>query len=145
MLIHPDVHREIARQRHQDLLADADRRRLAKRREELAGRLASAAEQRARLATQRDAECVLREEAQVTGAATHFGHREAGGVVVDLFWDRGNLESEFRVEVEDRRDGARFVLYPQTGREAIQAYRHPFGAAKAALNGKAWAADGGVT
>jgi hypothetical protein len=76
----------------------------------------------------------------MTGAATHFGHREAGGVVVDLFWDRGNLEHEFRVEVEDRRDGARFVLYPQTGREAIQAFRHPFGAAQAALNGKAWAA-----
>jgi hypothetical protein len=76
----------------------------------------------------------------VTGAAIHFGHREAGGVVVDLFWDRGNLENEFRVEVEDRRDGARFVLYPRTGREAIQAFRHPFGAARAALNGKAWAA-----
>ena len=29
MLIHPDIHREIARQRHQDLLADARRRRVA--------------------------------------------------------------------------------------------------------------------
>ena len=29
MLIHPDIHREIARQRHQDLLADAERRRIA--------------------------------------------------------------------------------------------------------------------
>jgi hypothetical protein len=82
----------------------------------------------------------LREGPQMKGAATHLGHREAGGVVIDLFWDRGNLVNEFRVEVEDRRDGARFVLYPQTGREAIQAFRHPFGAARAALNGKAWAA-----
>jgi hypothetical protein len=140
MFIHPDIHREIARQRHQDLLVDADRRPLAKASPRAEGRLAGTAEQRERLATQRDADGVLREEAQVTGAAHHFGHREAGGVVVDLFWDRGNLESEFRIEVEDRRNGARFVLYPQTGRDAIQAFRHPFGAAKAALNGKAWAA-----
>jgi hypothetical protein len=138
MLIHPDIHREIARQRHQHLLADADRRRLVRRREGLAG--VRPARQTSACATQRDSDCILREEAQVTGAATHFGHREAGGVVVDLFWDRGNLENEFRVEVEDRRDGARFVLYPQTGQEAIRAFRHPFGAAKAALNGKAWAA-----
>jgi hypothetical protein len=29
MLIHPDIHREIARQRHQELLANADRQRIA--------------------------------------------------------------------------------------------------------------------
>lgn len=72
-------------------------------------------------------------------ATTHFGHRETGGIVVDLFWDRGNHESEFRVEVEDRREGAHFVLYPTTGREAIRAFYHPFAAARASLNGKAWA------
>ena len=72
-------------------------------------------------------------------ATAHFGHRESGGLVVDLFWDRGNYESEFRVEVEDRREGARFVLYPTTGREAIHAFHHPFAAARAALNGKACA------
>jgi hypothetical protein len=102
--------------------------------------LAGAAEQREHLATQRDSDGVFTGGPQVKGAATHFGHREAGGVVVDVFWDRGNLVNEFRVEVEDRRDGTRFVLYPQTGREAIQAFRHPFAAARAALNGKAWAA-----
>jgi hypothetical protein len=67
----------------------------------------------------------------------HFGHREGDGVVVDLFWNRGCLEDEFRVEVVDERGGAQFVLYPTTGREAIQAFYHPFAAARAALNGKA--------
>jgi hypothetical protein len=46
--------------------------------------------------------------------------------LVDLFWDRRDLHDEFRVEVKDRRDGTRFVLYPATGREAIQAFHHPF-------------------
>ena len=52
----------------------------------------------------------------------HFGHREAAGIVVDLFWDRRDLHDEFRVEVKDRRDGTRFVLYPATGREAIRPF-----------------------
>ena len=66
----------------------------------------------------------------------HFGHRESNGVVVDLFWNRGTLEDEFRVEVADEREGAHFVLHPTTGREAIDAFYHPFSAARAALNGK---------
>jgi hypothetical protein len=66
----------------------------------------------------------------------HFGHRESNGVVVDLFWNRGTLEDEFRVEVADEREGAHFVLHPTTGREAIDAFYHPFSAARATLNGK---------
>jgi hypothetical protein len=41
----------------------------------------------------------------VLTAASRFGHREIGGIVVDLFWNRGNLGDEFRVEVEDKREG----------------------------------------
>jgi hypothetical protein len=70
----------------------------------------------------------------------HFGHRESNGIVVDLFWDHGSLGNEFRVEVEDRREGARFVLYPTTGSEAIQAFYHPYSAASTALGVTAWAA-----
>ena len=55
-----------------------------------------------------------------------FGRREAAGIAVGLFWDRRDLHDEFRVEVKDRRDGTRFVLYQATGREAIQAFHHPF-------------------
>jgi hypothetical protein len=76
----------------------------------------------------------------MANAAEHFGHRESDGIVVDLYWNRARLEEEFRVEVVDKREGARFVLYPTTEKEAIQAFRHPFRAARAALNGKAWAA-----
>jgi hypothetical protein len=68
---------------------------------------------------------------------THFGHRESDGVVVDLFWDGGGLGDGFRVEVEDTREGARFVLYPTTGREAIQAFYHPFSAARTAPSSRA--------
>jgi hypothetical protein len=70
--------------------------------------------------------------AQVQTAANHFGHRETDGITVDLFWDRSNLENEFRIEVEDLREGARFSLHPATGREAIQAFYHPFAAARVA-------------
>jgi hypothetical protein len=42
----------------------------------------------------------------VVDAANHFGRRESGGLVVDLFWKRGDLRDEFRVEVEDRRRGS---------------------------------------
>ncbi len=62
----------------------------------------------------------------MASVANHFGHRESDGIVVDLFWDRGELEHEFRVE-----------LHPRTGREAIQAFYHPFSAARVALNGTA--------
>jgi hypothetical protein len=72
----------------------------------------------------------------MSAAPHHFGRREAGGIVVDLFWDPGNLEDEFRVEVEDRFEETHFVLYPTTGKDAIHAFHHPFAAAHAALNGK---------
>jgi hypothetical protein len=58
--------------------------------------------------------------------ADHFGHRESNGIVVDLFWNHRRLEDEFRVEVADEREGTRFVLHPTTGKEAIQAFHHPF-------------------
>jgi len=62
-------------------------------------------------------------------AANHFGHRETDAIVVDLFWSR-RAGDEFRVEVEDRREHVRFVLCPTTGREAIQAFYHPFAVAR---------------
>jgi hypothetical protein len=81
-----------------------------------------------------------RRRKRMPNAANHFGHRESEGIVVDLFWDRGSVGDEFRVEVEDRREGARFVLHPGTGREAIQAFYHPFSATRTALGSNAWAA-----
>jgi hypothetical protein len=60
--------------------------------------------------------------------AGHFAHREGDGIVVDLFWDRRELDDEFRIEVVNEREGTRFVLRPRTGREAIDAFHHPFAA-----------------
>ena len=67
--------------------------------------------------------------------ADHFAHRETNGIVVDLFWSRGDHENEFRVEVEDMCEGAHFVLHPTTGKEAVDAFHHPFSAASAPFNG----------
>jgi hypothetical protein len=76
----------------------------------------------------------------VLTGADHFGHRESGGIVVDLFWKGGNFRDEFRVEVEDDREGTRFVLHPRTGREAIQAFHHPFAAPGPPIKGRRRAA-----
>jgi hypothetical protein len=57
--------------------------------------------------------------------AEHFGHRETDGVVVDLFWNDGLLDDEFRVEVVDERGGGRVVLYARTWNQAIDAYYDP--------------------
>ncbi len=59
-------------------------------------------------------------------AGDHFGHRESGGLVVDLFWNHGERGDEFCVKVEDRREDARFLFFPTTGREAMHAFYHPF-------------------
>jgi hypothetical protein len=66
MFIHPDVHLEIARQRHHDLLAEASRRRLANG---LRGRRRRAAPEIERLSTARDGDCIAgREPPAITPA-----------------------------------------------------------------------------
>jgi hypothetical protein len=61
--------------------------------------------------------------------ATHFAHREADGITVDLYWTHRRLEDSFRVDVVDRRRRTVFTLRPASGKEAVEAYRHPFVAA----------------
>lgn len=75
----------------------------------------------------------------VLTGSNHFAHREADDVVVDLFWDRNQLEDEFRVEVGDRCAGTRFVLHPLTGEEAMEAF-YPFAAAEVPFDREACAA-----
>ena len=79
------------------------------------------------------------EVSHVLTAADHFGHRETDDIVVDLFWSR-RVGDEFRVEVEDRREHVRFLLYPTTGKEAIDAFYHPLAVARRALDDEAEAA-----
>jgi hypothetical protein len=57
---------------------------------------------------------------------THFAHREAHGLVVDLYWDPADVSHEFHVHVVERGSGAGFVLEPTSGRAAIEAFHHPF-------------------
>jgi hypothetical protein len=75
----------------------------------------------------------------VQTAANHFGHRESADVVVDLFWSR-RVGNKFRVEVEDRREGVRFVLHPVTGKAAIHAFYHPFASPRDVLDDEVEAA-----
>jgi hypothetical protein len=53
---------------------------------------------------------------------SHFAHREPVGLVVDLYWDPADVSHECRVQVVER--GAGFVLFPTTGRTAVEAFHH---------------------
>ena len=57
---------------------------------------------------------------------THFAHRESSGLVVDLYWDPADISHEFRVCVAERGSGTALVLFPSTGRAAVEAFHHPF-------------------
>jgi hypothetical protein len=56
----------------------------------------------------------------------HFAHRESSGFVVDLYWDPADVSHEFRVEILERGSGYGLVLFPTNGRDAVQAFHHPF-------------------
>lgn len=60
---------------------------------------------------------------------THFSHREASGFVVDLYWDPADLSHEFCVQVVERGSGNGLILFPRTGRAAVEAFHHPFATA----------------
>ncbi|MDH4340797.1 MAG: hypothetical protein OEW47_10605 [Thermoleophilia bacterium] len=57
---------------------------------------------------------------------THFAHREASGLAVDLFWDPSDLDHEFRVNVAGPGGDMSFVLFPTSGAAAVEAFHHPF-------------------
>jgi hypothetical protein len=57
-----------------------------------------------------------------------FGHREDAGIVSTCSGTAAIFTTNSVWRFKDRRDGTRFVLYPATGREAIQAFHHPFSA-----------------
>jgi hypothetical protein len=146
MFLHPSVHLELARQRHQDLLAAAESRRIAKAAEKhkaaLGVRAGRSSERRPDESWVRNLRADSKDAVEVRHvltAANHFGHRETADIVVDLFWSR-RVGDEFRVEVEDRREHVRFVLYPLTGKAAIHAFYHPLAVARDALYDEAEAA-----
>jgi hypothetical protein len=148
VLVNSIVHVELARQRQQNVVAAADRHRhLADADSRLSRTQTRGSSTGAPSASRNEGRRARREhprprwrwENMLIGR-NHFGHRESGAVVVDLFWDRRRLENEFRVEVADRRAGTRFVLHPVTGKAAIQAFYHPFATSGVPSDEEAWAA-----
>jgi hypothetical protein len=52
-------------------------------------------------------------------------HRQNWGIHVSLLWDRKN--GKLRVVIEDTHtDSPNVVLQPETGKEALEMYQHPF-------------------
>jgi len=106
---HPLIHLKLAQSRCHELLTMGRRRSPA-------------------MASPRLSERLLRHEPETRSVETHFSHREADGITVDLYWTHGVHDDWFRVEVVDRRGGTTFTLFPATGMEAVQVYHHPFAA-----------------
>ena len=61
--------------------------------------------------------------------STELAHRAGDGLDVLLLWDRS--DGRLKVVVEDLRNGASFELVLGDGREALDAYYHPFAYAAA--------------
>jgi hypothetical protein len=58
-----------------------------------------------------------------------LAHRAADGIEVLLIWDRS--DGQLRVVVDDLRDGGSFELLAGDGRQALDAFYHPFAYAAA--------------
>ena len=70
-------------------------------------------------------------------AVTQLAHRAGDGIEVLLVWDRG--EGGLRVVVDDLRTGDSFELVVGNGRQALDAFYHPF--AHAAAQGIVYHSD----
>jgi hypothetical protein len=69
---------------------------------------------------------------------TELAHRASNGIEVLLFWDRS--DGRLTVVVDDVRTGGSFELVAADGRQALDAFRHPF--AYAAARGVAYRTEG---
>jgi hypothetical protein len=55
---------------------------------------------------------------------TELAHRAGDGIEVLLLWDRG--DGRLKVVVDDLRNGGSFELAAGDGRQALDAFYHPF-------------------
>src|SRR5256885_513235 len=129
MLPHPLIHLNLARMRYDQLL-DAGRRQSQF---ELDVMRTEAPRREVRLRASARRACALfagrlagYARSPKPSAESHFAHREAGGITVDLYWKHSEHDDSFRVEVVNRDEGTTFTLFPATGKEAVEVYRHPF-------------------
>jgi hypothetical protein len=58
------------------------------------------------------------------GMPTELAHRAGDGIEVLLLWDRS--DGRLRVVVDDHRNGGSFELAAGDGRQALDAFYHPF-------------------
>jgi hypothetical protein len=72
------------------------------------------------------------------GLPTELAHRADDGIEVLLLWDTG--DGRLTVVVDDLRNGASFELIAGDGRQALDAFYHPF--AYAAARGLAYPRQG---
>jgi len=68
---------------------------------------------------------------------TELAHRAGNGIDVLLLWDRG--DGRLTVVVDDVRTGGSFELVAADGRQALDAFHHPF--AYAAARGVAYRSE----
>ena len=59
--------------------------------------------------------------------------RNSDGIEVELHWNQHDLENEYEVRVNDTRTDSNFTLHPETGKQALHAFYHPFVAANHCL------------
>ncbi len=64
-----------------------------------------------------------------TAMPTELAHRRADGIEVLLLWDRA--DGRLLVVVDDLRGGRSFELVADDGRQALDAFHHPFAYAAA--------------
>jgi len=72
------------------------------------------------------------------GMPTELAHRAGDGIEVLLLWDSD--DTRLTVVVDDRRNGGSFELVADDGRQALDAFYHPF--AYAAARGLAYPREG---
>jgi hypothetical protein len=58
------------------------------------------------------------------GMPTELAHRVGDGIEVLLLWDRS--DGRLRIVVDDLRNGGSFELVAGDGRQALDAFYHPF-------------------
>jgi hypothetical protein len=128
MVPHPLIHLKLARLRYDQLLGAAHRQS----RSDLDATRDKAARTESMLGASARRACALLAGRLVIYARdpkprveTHFAHREADGITVDLYWTHDERHDRFRVEVACR-DGHTFTVFPATGKEAVEVYHHPF-------------------
>jgi hypothetical protein len=117
MLIDPSFHLDIASQRQRELIASADRHRLARTAPHVDAPQLRRVAKEATVGAQRISRTRFRE----------LAYRASDGLEVALLWNE--LDDRLEVTVSDSRSGDRFVIDAK-GDQALDVFYHPFAHAR---------------